>query len=83
MSDIELTPKQSAKIRRALKALDDVRKELQSENRASFINWYLEGQGNLNLLSDTSHDLNLTQGGQNHDAIIDSFDFKMSSGGGW
>lgn len=83
MSDIELTSKQRSKIKRALKSLEDVRKEVELDNASSDINWYLEDCGNLNLMSGNSHDLSATNHQQNTDCVIEVFDFYNAGGGGW
>jgi len=56
VSDIELTIKQHRKIKNAVKALNDVRDELQRENPDYYLNWYLEDGDNLNLMEGDSHD---------------------------
>jgi len=81
MSEIELTIKQSRKIARACKALDDVRKEVKKENPDFYINWYLEDCGNMYLMEDESHD-GMT-GRARHDRVIELFSIPNSSGGGW
>lgn len=79
MAQIELTSSQYRKIERAVKALNDVRSEIQKQNPSMAINWYLEAQGNLNLMEDKSH----VDDSPNHDAVIDLFYLDNSSGGGW
>jgi hypothetical protein len=83
MSDIELTISQDRKIKRAIKALNDVRAELASANPDNHISWYLEGSDNLNLMSGDSHDMSNDQGGQNYDNVIATYDLDNASGGGW
>lgn len=56
MADIELTSKQHNKIKRAVKALNDVRDELQLENPDHDLMWYLEDCANLNLMEGESHE---------------------------
>ena len=75
-----LTVKQSNKIKRALKALEDVRKELdlQSDNE---VNWYLEDGGNLNLIDGNSHTGRVCD--PNYGMVIGCFNLPNSSGGGW
>lgn len=80
MADVELTPAQKRKIKRAVAALNDVRQELQQENPDYYINWYLEDTGNLNLMEADSHD---RDGGARHDKVIEHFGLDNSSGGGW
>lgn len=82
MASITLTTKQKRKIQRALKALDEVRVELQRENPDNYINWYLEDCGNFLLLEKQSHteDFNLSA---RHDAVIEHFNLEEASGGGW
>lgn len=86
MNTIEITPKQRAKIKRALKALEDVRNEISTApnntvNSDEGINWYFEDGGNLILMNGPSHS-GLTATSQ-HDNAIETFDFPKSSGGGW
>ena len=82
MNYLYLTTKQKTKIKKALKALEEVRKEVSQSENATDINWYLEDCGNLHLMNGATHEAS----GQNHsiqENIIDVFDFKESSGGGW
>ena len=79
MAQIELTSSQYRKIERAVKALNDARSEIQKQNPNMNINWYLEAQGNLNLMEDKSH----VDYSPNYDAVIDLFYLDNSSGGGW
>ena len=81
MADTELTTKQSGKIRRAVKALNDVRRELQNDNPDKDIQWYLEGSDNLNLMEGESHSDRFNTA--NQDAVIELFQLDCSSGGGW
>ncbi|WP_421193853.1 hypothetical protein [Aeromonas jandaei] len=80
MADVELTPAQKRKIKRAVAALNDVRQELQQENPDYNINWYLEDTGNLNLMEADSHD---RDGSARYDKVIEIFGLDNSSGGGW
>lgn len=80
MAKIKLTPKQRAKIKRAVKALNDVREELASDNPDQYLHWFLEDINNLNLMEDDSHDEHLHP---NQDAVIELFELDMASGGGW
>ena len=81
---ILLTSKQRNKIKRAIKALNDVRRELQSENGECEIQWYLEDSNNLNLMSGDSHnETRRNNGAPMKDRVIDLFYLEMSSGGGW
>lgn len=80
MSQIDLTTKQRNKIKRAIKALNDVRAELEVENPDNYLNWYLEDNNNLNLMEDHSH----TDGEvANYDAVIGCFNLDSAGGGGW
>lgn len=79
MEKIYLTTKQTAKIKRALKALEDVRQEVASETGGD-IQWYLEDCGNLCLMNGNSHDENQNP---RQDAIIEIFNMKSASGGAW
>jgi hypothetical protein len=83
VSDIELTSKQHRKIKNAVKALNDVRAELQKENPDTHINWYLESSDNLNLMDGDSHDTSFNDGNQLYDNVIELYDLKCASGGGW
>lgn len=80
MSEIILTVKQKGKLSRAVKALNDVRSEIQLENPDSYINWYLEDSNNLNLMEDDPHDDRLQP---RRDRVIELFEFEQASGGGW
>ena len=76
---ILLTSKQRNKIKRAVKALNDVRRELEQENPENVISWYHES-GNLNLIDGETHKPN---GDANQDSVIDLFTLDRSDGGGW
>ena len=78
-TQIVLTTKQRNKVNRALKALEEVRAEvdLEAENRVA---WYLEDCGNLNLMDGDSHN---EHGDGNHGMVIYTFDLPYSGGGGW
>jgi hypothetical protein len=82
---ILLTSKQRNKINRAIKALNDVRRELDNENGDCDMQWYLEDCGNLNLMTGDSHDDtgHGTGYGRRQDLVIAMFDLEYSSGGGW
>jgi hypothetical protein len=80
MSEVELTTKQRNKIKRAIKALNDVRREIQEQNPDCDMNWYLEDAGNFHLLDSESHDENCCA---NRDGVVDSFNLYNSGGGGW
>ncbi|MEZ9709384.1 hypothetical protein AB4254_11950 [Vibrio breoganii] len=79
MTEITLSSKQCAKIKRALKALEEVRKEVDLESDEA-VRWYLEDSGNLNLMTGDSHD---DSGSPNFDAVIEHFEFPESTGGAW
>ena len=83
---ILLTSKQRGKIKRAVKALNDVRRELDNENGDCNVQWYLENSGNLNLMSGDSHDETSGSGygdTSRQDRVIALFDLEYSGGGGW
>jgi len=80
MAGIQLTAKQLSKIKRAIKALNDVRKEIQHNNPDNDINWYLEECNNLNLMEEQPHNEMLKA---QHDSVIDVFELDDASGGGW
>ena len=79
---MELTAKQRNKIKRAVKALNDARQELQEQYPDEYFNWYLEDCGNLCLMKGWTHD-------DDHNSsplfenIVEVYDFEMASGGGW
>jgi ferric iron reductase protein FhuF len=81
MSDIELTSKHFNKIQRALKSLNDVRKEIQMQNQGCDINWFLEDSNNLNLMDGDSH--SEQRGEALYENVIYCFTLNNSSGGGW
>ena len=81
MAEIELTNKQDSKIKRAVKALNEVRAELQKDNPDNNINWYLEAGDNFNLMEDESHDECMSTA--RHDRVIKEYQLKNASGGGW
>lgn len=82
MSDVILTNKQNNKIKRAIKALNEVRLEVQQDNVDYDINWYLEDSNNLYLMEGDSHntDFGTTR---NFEAVISLYELTNSSGGGW
>lgn len=80
MAKVKITAKQKAKIEKAVKALNDVREEIQSKHPDNDINWYLEDCGNFNLMEDQPHDDN---GNARQDRVILHCDLEDSSGGGW
>jgi ferric iron reductase protein FhuF len=80
MSKLTLTKAQLKKIQSAVKALNDVRQELQDENIDFNINWYLEDSENLFLMECESHD---ADGNPMQDGVIEVFRLRMASGGGW
>ena len=80
---ILLTSKQRSKIKRAVKALNDVRREIENENGDCDVQWYLEDCGNLNLMSGDSHEGNGNGNTSRQDRVIALFDLEYSSGGGW
>ena len=82
MADLRLTTKQRNKIKRALKALDDVRIELQQENPDYYISWYLEDCGNFLLLENHAHDDSMNHYAQHH-VVIEGFHLDEAGGGGW
>ena len=82
MTEVELTSKQQAKIKRAIKALNDVRKEIELENKESDIGWYLEGSGSLHLTNGETHDWK-NEAEPLQESILASFELDKSGGGGW
>tara|TARA_R110002072_G_scaffold169949_2_gene323484 strand:- start:4541 stop:4792 length:252 start_codon:yes stop_codon:yes gene_type:complete len=80
--DVTLSIKQLNKVRRAIKSLNDVRKELEVNNPENYINWYLEDNNNLNLMCDYSHSQD-AHGVSNQDAVIRCFELDNAGGGGW
>ena len=82
MASVILSVKQKNKIRRAVKALNDVREELQRYNPDNDINWYLEDCGSLYLMEDNPHSDDLAQTARQDRVILHS-SLDNSSGGGW
>lgn len=80
MADVVLTPAQRRKLKMAVTALNDVRRELQQDNPDHYINWYLEESDGLNLMEGDSHD---RDGVAQMDKVIESFSLDYSAGGGW
>ena len=80
---ILLTSKQRNKINRAIKALNDVRKELDNDNGDCDVQWYLEDCGNLNLMSGDSHEGIGNGDTSRQDRVIATFNLDSSGGGGW
>lgn len=81
MTELCLTTKQRNKIKRALKSLEEVRKEINQDTEDKAM-WYLEDCGNLYLMDGQSH----SEGYDAHarsNAVIECFDFLEASGGGW
>ena len=84
-TDIVLTKKQINKVKRALKALEEVRHEVESEIESpefNRVNWYLEDSCNLCLMDGESH-TDERNGNARQDFAIHRFDFTNASGGGW
>ena len=80
---ITLTTKQYQKINRAVKALNDVRKELEPQCKLpGGINWYLEDTGNLCLMDGDTHCDGL-QAKPRRNGVIEVFYLDNASGGGW
>jgi hypothetical protein len=82
VTELVLTAKQTNKIKRALKALEEVREEMdmQSDVKGG-VNWYIEDCGNLHLMDGCTH---CDNGDPNHGLIVgDVFNFNQSSGGAW
>ncbi len=80
-SKIELTTKQRSKARRALKALMDIRDEVQEANPDNEVFWYYEGDGNFHLMDGPTH-LGM-DGIPNFDGIIETIPVIHFDGGGW
>lgn len=76
---MELTQKQRNKIKRALKALEDVRSEVGSKSDNQVM-WYIESGGDFNLMNGDSHD---ERGDSSHENIIESFYLPNYDCGGW
>jgi len=79
-TELYLTTKQRNKIKRALKALEEVRKEMDLQTELA-VNWYLEDSNNLNLLEGDSH--SGIEGSANRGMVIELFNLPQSGGGGW
>jgi len=80
MAEVKITKRQQAKIEKAVEALNEVRREVQSKNQGNYINWYLEDNDNLLLMSDESHD---EKGKHREDRVILHSYLNNASGGGW
>lgn len=80
MATVTITARQKAKIEKAIKALNDVRSEIQFKNPDNDIQWYLEDCGNLHLMEGDTHN-NL--GNAQKDRVITHDILENSSGGGW
>jgi hypothetical protein len=82
MSNIKLTASQRAKIKRCVKGLNDVRREIQEENLSIKINWYLEDNDNLNLMGGQTHTDDSSYHPQ-YENVIEHFTLEVASGGAW
>ena len=81
LTTVELTTKQSNKVKRAMKALDDVWEEVAKENPdLPELHWYVEAEGSLNLMSEYSNDMKY---GGGYDHIIENWNFRHLDCGGW
>lgn len=82
MNTIVLSTKQARRIRKALKSLEEVRLEVSQEYTPmdGGINWYVEDNWNLTMMNGESHD---RSGKSKQENIIERFDFKYASGGGF
>ncbi len=80
-TDLELTTKQSNKIKRALKALEDVRKEVELTSN-QHVMWYFEAEGDVCLMEGGTHTQDVA-GSANQGMIIDSFHLPCYDCGGW
>ncbi|HAS8195733.1 TPA: hypothetical protein I7682_17785 [Vibrio vulnificus] len=82
-TEIKLTPKQKARIQMAVKALNEVRAELEPQtNLEGGINWYLEDCGNLCLMEGNTHASDY-KSSPRHNGVIAVFNLDNASGGGW
>ncbi len=80
-TELTLTPKQRNKIKRALKALEEVRKEVDTQCVVDgCVNWYVEDNDNFCLIEGHTHDDNDCP---NKGMVIEHFILPQSSGGGW
>lgn len=74
----QITVQQRRKINRAIQALNDALEDIQ--RTIPDANWYLGDCGSLYLLDGESHD---AQEQPRLSAVIERWDLKNSSGGGW
>ena len=79
MQNVETTTKQYNKIKRAVKALNDIRKEIQLEYPDYEIQWYVENDGNLHLMEGSSH----SHESPNYDKVIETFYIDSCDVGAW
>ncbi len=80
-TELTLTTKQRNKIKRALKALEEVRKEVDTQCVVDGgVNWYVEDNDNFCLIEGHTHDREYHP---NIGMVIESFILPQSSGGGW
>lgn len=80
MAEVKITKTQQAKIEKAVEALNEVQRQVQSKNQDNYINWYLEDNDNLFLMSGESHD---EEGKPRQDRVMLHSYLNYSSGGGW
>jgi hypothetical protein len=78
---LTLTTKQSNKVKRALKAIEEVRKEVDAQCVVDGgVNWYVEDNDHLYLMDGYTHDDKCRA---NHGMVIAHFAMPHASGGGW
>ncbi len=80
MAEVKITKRHQAKIEKAVEALNEVQRQVQSKNQDNYINWYLEGNDNLLLMSGNSHD---EENKPREDRVILHSYLNHASGGGW
>jgi hypothetical protein len=73
-----VTKKQASRFKRAIRALNDLMAEVNKTHPNAC--WYLDGTGNMNLMSGVSH---VGGGRQRQDRIMESVVLCGSSGGDW
>ena len=78
-TELTLTIKQSNKVKRALKALEEVRGEIDGLSENDVI-WYFEAEGSIYLMDGDTHD---SAESANHSMIIGSWSLPNYDCGGW
>lgn len=75
----EITAKQKAKIKRAIKSLNDAILEIRGDHPEA--NYYLEDSGNLHIMPRDAHDDDTGRDRQDESMLL--LNLYFSSGGAW